>query len=80
MSILSKEGSRPRVYGFFFKIIVQSVLLFCAETWAVAPRMGRVIGGFQYQVKRRMTSGSRIGGDTEVGLHLNGDGKSRGRV
>ena len=28
MRILSRERARPRVYGFFFKAIVQSVLLF----------------------------------------------------
>ena len=28
MRILIREGARPRVYGFFFKAFVQSVLLF----------------------------------------------------
>ena len=44
--ILSREGARPRVSGFFFKAVVQSVLLFSAETWVVTPHMGRVLGGF----------------------------------
>ena len=44
----------PQVYGFFFKLIVQSVLLFGAETWEVTPRMGRVLGDFQNQVARRL--------------------------
>ena len=43
--ILSREGARPQVSGFFFKDVVQSVLLFGAETWVVNPRMGRVLGG-----------------------------------
>ena len=55
MRILSKEGARPRVYGFFFNDVVQSVLLFCVGTWVVTPRMVRVLGGFQYQVSRRTT-------------------------
>ena len=62
--ILIREGSLRWVYGFFFKATVQSVLLFCAETWVVTPCMGRFLGGLQVQVKRRMTSGSRRGGDT----------------
>ena len=31
--ILSREGAAPRVSGFFFKAVVQAVLLFGAETW-----------------------------------------------
>ena len=43
--ILIREGAKPRVYVFFFKSIVQSVLLFGAETWVIIPCMGRVMGG-----------------------------------
>ena len=53
--IMSREGTRPRVSGFFFKVLVQSVYLFGAETWVVTPRMGRALGGFQDQVERRLT-------------------------
>ena len=48
--ILRREGERPRLSEFFFKAVIQLVLLFDAETWAVNPRMGQVMGGFQYQV------------------------------
>ena len=59
--ILSREGARPRVSGFFFKAIVQSVLLFSADKWVVTPLfgeetglvtpcMGQVLGNFQYHV------------------------------
>ena len=44
------EGAEPRVSRFFFKSIIQSVLLFGAETWVVTPRMGLLLGGFQDQV------------------------------
>ena len=40
--------------GFFFKSVVQAVLLFGSETWVATPRMGRVLGGFQDQVARRL--------------------------
>ena len=56
LKILSREGVRPRVSGFFFKASVQSVLLFGEETWVVTPRIGRVMGSFQHQVVRRLTS------------------------
>ena len=53
--ILIREGARPLVSGFFFKVAVQSVLLFGAKMWVVTPHMGRVLGGFQDQVTRRLT-------------------------
>ena len=52
--ILSGEGAEPQVSGFFFKAVVQAVMLFSSETWVGTPRMGRVLGEFQYQVARRM--------------------------
>ena len=53
--ILSREGAELRLSGFFFKVVVQSVLLFGAETWLVTPHMGRVLGGFQDQLVLRLT-------------------------
>ena len=53
--ILRREGAEPRVSGFFFKAVVQAVLLFGTETWVVTPHMGRVLGGFQDHVARRLT-------------------------
>ena len=53
--ILIREGARPRVYGFFFKAVVQSVLLFGAETWVFTPHTVRVLGVFQDQVACQMT-------------------------
>ena len=43
--ILSSEGAAPWVSGFFFKALVQVVLLFGEETWFVTPRMGKSLGG-----------------------------------
>ena len=54
-SILRWEGVEPQVSGFFFKYVIQSVLLFGTETWVVTPRMGQFLGGFQDQVARRFT-------------------------
>ena len=45
----------PQVYGFFFKAVIQAVLIFSTETWMVTPRMGTALGGFQTQVERRLT-------------------------
>ena len=53
--ILSREGAMTRVYGLFFKAVIQAVMLFGAETWVVTPRMGTALGGFHTQVARRLT-------------------------
>ena len=53
--IRSRGRAEPRVSGFFFKVVVQAVLLFGAETWVVTPLMGRVLVGFQDQLARRLT-------------------------
>ena len=42
--ILSREGVRPWVSVFFFKAVVQSMLLFGAETWVATPHMGWALG------------------------------------
>ena len=47
MRILSREGAEPRVSVFFFKAVVQAVLLFGEETWVVTPCMVIFLGGFQ---------------------------------
>ena len=52
--ILIREGAEPRVSGFFFKSVVQAVLIFESKTWVVTPHMGRVLGGFQDQVAGRL--------------------------
>ena len=52
--VIIRERAEPRVSGFFFKSVVQAVLLLVSETWVVTPRMGRFQGGFQYQVARRL--------------------------
>ena len=48
--ILSREEAVPRVSGFFFKSMVQAVLIFKADTWLVTPHMGKALKGFQTQV------------------------------
>ena len=41
--------------GFYFKAVIQAVLLFGAETWVVTPHMGKALGGFQTQLEKRLT-------------------------
>ena len=39
--------------GFFFKVVLQAVLLFRLDNWVVTPYMGKALEGFQAQVERR---------------------------
>ena len=51
--MLTREEVAPRVSNFFFKSMVQLVLILGTEIWVVTPRMGWVLGGLQDQVERR---------------------------
>ena len=53
--ILRREGATPRISGFFFKAMVQQVLLFGAETWVVTPKMERALSRFLHRAVRRLT-------------------------
>ena len=55
LRILSREGAVPQVSAFFFKSVVQAIMLFGAETWVVTPRMVKALGVFQTQVAIQMT-------------------------
>ena len=79
--ILSREGVAPRVSGFFFKAVVQAVLLFGSENWVVTLLMGKALGGVSGPGGKTV-DGTAPAEDTgwEVDIHLSGDGKEEGRV
>ena len=53
--ILSREGADPKVSGYFYKAVVQAVLLFRAETWVLALRMEQDLDSFHYRFVQRIT-------------------------
>ena len=53
--ILRRERATPQVSGFFFKAMIQAVMLFGEETWVITPLVGTALGVFHTQVKRRLT-------------------------
>ena len=56
--------------------MVQSVLIFGAETWVVTHHVGRVLGGVPGPSWVTIGSASPAAvGRREVGVHLGGDGK-----
>ena len=50
--ILIRKVERPRISIFFFKSIIQSVLLFDAESWVVTHHMIWYLRGFQDHMAR----------------------------
>jgi len=53
--VLSRTEANPRVSGYFYKAIIQSVLLYCCETWVVSKAVLRVLAGFHNRVARRLS-------------------------
>ena len=53
--ILFQEGADERVPGNFFKVVVQSVLLFRAEMWVLTLRMELALESFQHSNAHRIT-------------------------
>ena len=53
--ILSREGAEPKISGILCKAVVQTVLLFGAETWVLNPRMERALRSFQHRFSQHIT-------------------------
>jgi hypothetical protein len=54
--LLVREGASPRVSGYFYKAVVQSVLLFGSETWVWSQSMRLALQGFHHKVARKITN------------------------
>jgi hypothetical protein len=55
-SLLRREKASPKVSGYFYKAIIQSVLLFSSETWVLPEAMVRLLEGFHNTIARRITN------------------------
>ena len=53
--IMGWEGEDPRVSRFYFKAVVQAVLLFGSEKWVLTPRMEQALVSFQHRVAQWIT-------------------------
>ena len=50
--MLSSEGTDPKVMGYFYKAIVQAVLLYGSESWTLSESMLQRIRSFHSRVAR----------------------------
>jgi hypothetical protein len=52
--ILAREGASTKVMGYFYKAIVQAVLLYAAETWVVTERSMKALNSFHHRCARHI--------------------------
>ena len=53
--VLTRDGATPRVSGFFYKAVVQSVLLYGSDTWTLTEAMFGQLEAFHHGVARQLT-------------------------
>ena len=53
--ILARDGATPRISAFFYKAIVQAVLLFGSETWHVTQSMLNHLSTFHHHAARHIS-------------------------
>jgi hypothetical protein len=53
--VLASDGASPRVMGYFYKEIIQSVLLYGVESWTLTERTIRRFHSFHNRVARYIT-------------------------
>jgi hypothetical protein len=54
--VLSPEHANPKIAGYFYKAVVQSILLYACETWVLSQCICTAFAGFHHQVARRLTN------------------------
>jgi len=53
--ILTQEGISSRVRGYFYKAVVQAVLLYGSESWTLTERTLKLFRSFHHRVARYLT-------------------------
>ena len=55
VSILRSEGVNPIIMGYFYKAVVQTVLIYGSESWVVSGDIMRKLRSFHHRVARYLT-------------------------
>lgn len=53
--ILTKQGSNPKVMGYFYKAVCQAVLLYGCETWVITSKIRNALESFHHRVARQIS-------------------------
>ena len=54
-NVIAKDSVPAPIAGMFFRVVVESVLLYGSETWSLSPTALRCLDGFQVEAARRFT-------------------------
>ena len=54
-NLLRREGAEPRLSAIFYRVFVQTVLLFGAETWVLSEAVSRKLEGVHVGFLRQIT-------------------------
>jgi len=54
-SVLRSQGVKPRAMGYFYKAVVQTILLYGSETWVVTDFLLKQLRSFHSRVARYIT-------------------------
>jgi len=54
--LITREDANPKIFGKFYKGVVQTVLLFGSESWTFTESMMNVLKGFHHRAARRMAN------------------------
>ena len=55
-AVLCKQGASARTRGYFYKAIVQAILLYGSESWTISTSTLRILSSFNARVARHLTS------------------------
>jgi hypothetical protein len=53
--VVAREAVPPWAAAIFYKVIVQTVLLYSCECWTITPQLLKILEGFHKRVLRRIT-------------------------
>ena len=72
--ILARQGASPKTCGHLYVAVVQSLLLYGAETWVITPDMLSLLSGFHNRCARRI-AGMHPRLDRRTNIWVRGDMK-----
>ena len=52
--LLARDGASTRIMGYFYKAVVQAVLLYGAKTWVLSERMRQLLASFHHRCARHI--------------------------
>ena len=64
--VLRSEGVRPKTMGYFYKAVVQAILLYGSETWVVSDSLMKWLRSYHSRIARYLVTGKHIRQNADV--------------